>query len=180
MPLHPSDRPAPQFVPLVEALAEHDVHWVMCGSQVLALHGGDIAPNDLDIVPDLNAENLGRLASCLDALDAIRACFGGAGGAGDTVEACLAWRTDPATPENLDHLLVTRLGMLDIVIKNADPYATLLEGASRMWAGGTPILVCDPRRVLKSLEKRDRRKDRPRRPVYEAMRRSLGLPGPDV
>ena len=176
MHLHPTDRPATQFVPLIRLLAQHDVRWVLCGSHVLALHGAEIVANDLDVVPDLATGNLIRIAVCLDALEAVPAYFGGAAGPDDTYEACLAWRSDPPTPENLDHLFVTPLGMLDIVIRNADPYESFLAGASPMSADGAPFLACDPRRVLKALEGRSRQKDRDRRSIYEAMRRDLGMP----
>lgn len=172
MPLDPTDRPALQFSRLVRVLADHDIRWVLCGSQVLALHGAKLAPNDLDVVPDLDPDNLVRVAACLKALDAIPALLGGKN---IPLEACHAWRPDPPTAENLDHLLVTSLGMLDIVIKNADPYASLLDGATPMSADGTPYLACDPRRVLKALEGRNRKKDQARRPAYEAMRRRFGM-----
>lgn len=179
MPLDPRDRPSLQFVALIQALAEHDVRWVLCGSQVLALHGGDITANDLDVVPDLDAENLVRVASCLHALDAIPAYMSGGGDVLETPDLCRAWRTHPPTAENLDHLYVTHLGMLDIVIKNADPYATLLVGAERMRAGDTEFVACHPERVLKSLEKRKRNKDRERQHVYKMMRERFGLPDHD-
>jgi hypothetical protein len=155
---------------MVRALAAHDVRWVMWGSQVLALHGADLAPNDLDIVPDLDPANLARLGRCLDALDATPAIDRRPGAPMATLEGCLAWRSDRATPENLDHLFVTRLGMLDVVIAFADPYPVLRAGASLMTIDGDAVQVCDPRRVLLALEGRDRRKDVARRDAYAEMR----------
>jgi hypothetical protein len=182
MLLDPTHRPAPQLARLVRALAVHDVRWVMCGSYVLALHGADLVPNDLDVVPALDAANLARLARCLDALGAVPARVEAEGWPMSTLEACRAWRSDPPTRENLDQLFVTRHGMLDVVIEfvvvepGADPYRSLLAGASSMTVGGTAFCVCDPRRVLQALPARTRRKDQQRQAAYAAMRLKFPMP----
>lgn len=173
----PAARPPPQMDALIAALARHQVRWVMWGSQVLALHGAALEPNDLDIVPDLEAGNLERLASCLDWLGAVMAHTRGADLPEGSLEACRTWRPSPPTPENLDWLFVTGLGMLDVVIRNAAPCAELAAGASRELAGGVEYLACDPRLVLRDLEVRGyrRRKDRERRDAYDALRSRLGM-----
>ncbi|MEJ6401474.1 hypothetical protein [Yoonia sp. 2307UL14-13] len=175
MRLDPTDRPALQPTALIKALATHDVQWVLCGSQVLALHGADLAPNDLDVVPELSPENLHRVAACLRDLEAVAAYLDGWGGERGTLEACTAWRPDPPTADHLDWLFVTERGMLDIVIAHADPYDSLMDGATERDADGTPYWCCDPRRVLKALEKRNRKKDTAREAVYRDMRRKLGM-----
>ncbi|SPH17837.1 hypothetical protein DEA8626_01364 [Defluviimonas aquaemixtae] len=174
--LDPTDRPALQPAPLIKALAKFKVRWVLCGSQVLALHGAGIVANDLDVVPHLESENLRRVAACLEYLRAVAAYLDGWGGERGTLEACRAWRPVPPTSENLDWLFVTHLGMLDIVIEKADPYESLMDHAEVRSAGGTPYWLCDPRRVLKALEGRARKKDRERDAIYRLMRRRLGMP----
>ena len=174
--LDPTARPALQPTRLIKALAMHDVAWVLCGSQVLALHGASLTPNDLDVVPDLDPGNLRRLANCLQDLGAVAAYLDGWGGARGTMEACKAWLPDPPTPEHLDWLFVTHAGMLDIVIAHADPYDTLMADATQRDADGTPYWCCDPKRVLTALEARNRKKDKARSAIYSKMRRKFGMP----
>ncbi len=85
----------------------------MSGSTVPALFGAALAPNDLDVVPALDRANLSRLARLLQELQAGPA-FIPPPYKGPTLEQCQAWRPDPATVTQLDHLFVTALGMLDI------------------------------------------------------------------
>lgn len=177
--LDPKTRPPLQPDKLINALAEFDVAWVLCGSQVLALHGAKLTPNDLDVVPDLAPDNLERLANCVAKLDAVAAYLDGWGGARGTYEACLDWRPDPPTAEHLDWLLVTRFGMLDIVIDNADPYDVLMSDATQMTTGKTPYWACTPQRVLNALKPRNRKKDLERAAEYARMRKLFGLPPVD-
>ncbi|QHQ34489.1 hypothetical protein [Algicella marina] len=171
--LHPSDRPVLQAEALIAVLAAHEVRWVLCGSQVLALHGAKLVPNDLDVVPELSPENLARVAECLRSLNAVRAYLDGWGGA--TLAECEDWRVGAATAEALDWLYVTPLGMLDIVVEFAAPYAELMQGAIELEAAGVPYRACDPRKVLRALERRDRSKDAARRAEYARLRRELGV-----
>lgn len=110
--LDPTDRPAPQITRIVEALDRHRIRWVMSGSTVAALFGAPLEPNDLDVVPALDPANLSRLARLLDELHAVPA-FVPPPYQGPTLAQCRAWRPDPPTAEQLDHLFVTSLGMLD-------------------------------------------------------------------
>lgn len=174
--LDPIDRPALQPGALIRALSAFNVRWVLCGSQVLRLHGGDLQPNDLDVVPDLSPENLENVAACLAELDAVAAYLDGWGGARGTLEACRAWRPDRASAVHLDWLYVTPFGMLDIVIEKAESHDALMEGATWREVDGAACWVCDPRRVLRALEGRQRVKDDARRAVYREMRRRFGMP----
>lgn len=179
MNLDPTSRPAPQIPALITHLADHRVRWVLCGSYVLTLYGAAIVPNDLDVVPDLAADNLARVADCLAKISAIPCVCGPGWGAAETIQTCRAWTADPPTADNLDYLFVTELGMLDIVIKLADPYQTLASDAAQMEVADVPFLACDPRRVLRALEPRKRKKDRLRRRVYDEMRAQFGMPPMD-
>lgn len=174
--LDPKDRPPLQIAPLIDALAQHGVRWVMCGSQVLKFYGAEIAPNDLDVVPDLTPANLKRVATCLKSLDAVAAFLDGWGGARGSYAACQNWQPNPPTAEHLDWLYVTQFGMLDIVIEKAEPYASLMDGASEMLISGHSVSVCDPRRVLKALEPRQRKKDAARQSEYQRLRKQFGMP----
>lgn len=55
---------------LLAALEEADVRFVVIGGFAVGAHGYPRATKDLDIVPDPDPENLGRLASLLSELDA--------------------------------------------------------------------------------------------------------------
>lgn len=175
--IDPRDRPPQQLEPMVAALARHQVEWVLIGSQVLALYGADLVPNDLDVLPELSPTNLQRLAECLNELGAVAAYLDGWGGVRGTLDACQDWTPEPATKENLDWLMVTPLGMLDVVIAFAtEPYEQALRTSHQMMIGTTSVAVCDPRRVLVSLEKRSRTKDQTRVEAYRTMRARFGMP----
>ena len=49
------------------------MRWVMSGATVAAIYGAALVPNDLDVVPAPDEEDLQRLAGLLHALDAVPA-----------------------------------------------------------------------------------------------------------
>jgi hypothetical protein len=155
---------------LLEAL--RGIDWVMSGSTVLALYGVDLEPGDLDVVPSPDPATLRRLADLLLGLDAVPAHDPDWPG-GLTVEQCRAWRPDPLTLEQLDHLFVTRLGMVDVPPKLTGTYARLMEGASRLEVAGVPVWVCDPHEVLDRVPDPPRAKDLARSEAYAALRARL-------
>jgi hypothetical protein len=106
----------------LEALREHEIDWVMSGSTVVAVYGEDLDPNDLDVVPSPDPANLRRLADLLLELEATPA-HDPSWRSGLTVEQRRTWRPDPLTLEQLDHLFVTRLGMVDVPPKLTGTYA---------------------------------------------------------
>ncbi|AXB43353.1 hypothetical protein [Amycolatopsis albispora] len=63
--LDPRSRPTLKPAALLRALHEHGIDWVLSGSAVLLLHGADLRPNDLDVVPSPEPANLRRLAGLL-------------------------------------------------------------------------------------------------------------------
>lgn len=173
--LTPRDRTPLQADALIRALSRHQVDWVLCGSYVLKMHGADLCPNDLDVVPDLSPENLQRLATCLASLAPVAAYFENWDDPRNTPAHCIARRLAPATPEALDWLWVTEWGMLDIVIEHADPYTILMSDATHHIIDGIPFHACRPERVLRALETRNRKKDLTREAEYDRLRRQFGL-----
>ncbi len=157
---------------LLETLREHEIDWVMSGSTVLAVYGVDLEPNDLDVVPSPDPANLRRLADLLLELEAVPA-HDPSWRSGLTVEQCRAWRPEPLTLEQLDHLFVTRLGMVDVPPKLTGTYARLKEGASSLGLAGAPVWVCDPHEVLDRVPDPPRPKDLARREAYAALRARL-------
>jgi hypothetical protein len=62
--------PALQIEPLLAVLSEHGVEFVIIGGFALSAHGVIRGTKDIDIVPDPDSGNLGRLAAALKALHA--------------------------------------------------------------------------------------------------------------
>ncbi|MEV6236628.1 hypothetical protein [Lentzea sp. NPDC051838] len=170
--LDPRGRPRPQMRTLLEALREYEIDWVLSGSTALAVYGVDLEPNDLDVVPAPDPANLRRLADLLVSLDAVPAHDPSWRG-GLTLEQCRAWRPEPLTSEQLDHLFVTRLGMVDVPPKLTGTYAQLKKGASELELAGVPVWVCDPHEVLDRVPDPPRPKDLARAEAYGALRARL-------
>ena len=170
--LDPRDRPRLSVRTLLQALREHEVDWVMSGSTVLAVYGADLDPNDLDVVPAPDPANLRRLADLLLELEAVPA-YEPSWSSGLTLEQCRTWRPDPLTSEQLDHLFVTRLGMVDVPPKLTGTYTQLKNGASRLELGGVLVWVCDPHEVLDRVPDPPRPKDLDRADGYAALRARL-------
>ncbi|GAA3645748.1 hypothetical protein GCM10022267_35550 [Lentzea roselyniae] len=154
---------------MLEVLNERDIDWVMSGSTVLAVYGVDLEPNDLDVVPSPDPGNLCRLADLLSDLDAVPA-YDPSWRTGLTLEQCRSWQPEPLTLEQLDHLFVTQLGMVDVPPKLTGTYAQLKEGATRLDVAGVPVWVCDPHEVLDRVPDPPRPKDLARAEAYAALR----------
>ncbi|SMC61538.1 hypothetical protein [Lentzea albidocapillata] len=157
---------------MLEALHRHNVDWVMSGSVVLAVYGADVQPNDLDVVPSPAPDNLQRIADLLVELEAVPA-YDPSWRNGLTEAQCRSWQPEPVTLEQLDHLFVTRLGMLDVPPELTGTYAHLRTGATELELAGTPVWVCDPREVLKRVPDPPRPKDLARADAYAELRQRL-------
>lgn len=155
---------------MVRLLADREVDWVLTGSAVLALYGGQLVPNDLDVTPSLAPDNLRRLAAALRDLDAVPA-FLPDWPDGLSLAQCRSWTPQPATEQHLDHLFVTRLGMADVPPRLCGSYDVLIERATRVDVGRVPVQVCHLDEVLTRLDGRTRPKDRQRAAVYQQLRR---------
>jgi hypothetical protein len=142
----------------LDALDHHGVRWVLSGSLVLVAYGATLVPGDLDVTPALDEGNLEAIADLAADVDAIplhdpewSKC--------PPIEWHYAWEPRPATVENLDHLLVTDVGLLDIVPRLCGTYEELVPGSRQLEVGGHSIRVADPRTVLDRLDGRSRPKD---------------------
>lgn len=156
---------------MLQMLHSHDVDWILSGSTVLALYGALVEPNDLDVVPLSEATNLQRLTDVLTEVNAVPAHFPG-WPHGLTLDQCQAWTPLP-TMSNLDHLFVTRLGMLDITTITGS-YEHLSTGVTRFHLFGVPVLVSCPEQVLDRLPQQTRTKDQQRAETYAKLRHRLG------
>ena len=174
----PTARPTLQLVPTLRLLADWGVSWVLTGSTVLAIYGARLLPNDLDVTPALAPDNLQRLAGALQNIDAVPA-FVPDWPQGLSLAQCRAWSPRPATEQNLDHLFVTRLGMVDVPPRLCGTYDELVEQAGRVDIGGVPVQVCALTEVLSRLQGRTRAKDLRRADIYQEMnRRAAHRPAP--
>jgi hypothetical protein len=167
--LDPASRPRVQLVPAVEVLARYQVTWVLTGSMVAAIYGAELVPNDLDVTPSLDAGNLDRLANALQDLQALPAFIDG-WTEGPSRRECEQWRPLPASEENLDHLFVTRLGMVDVPPRLCGTYDELAPACATIHIGSVPVQVCDPDEVLTRLAGRTRPKDLVRAAAYDQLR----------
>jgi hypothetical protein len=164
----PTARPALQLLPILRLLHAGGVNWILTGSTVLAVYGAKLTPNDVDVTPELHPDNLQRLAAVLRDLDATPAFFP-QWPHGPSIAECERWTPYPATEQNLDHLFVTRLGMLDVPPRICGTYDDLIKQAARVDVGGIEIAVCALPEVLTRLHGRTRAKDQQRAAIYRQM-----------
>ena len=174
--LTPLDRPSLELERMLHALRLHEIRWIMTGSTVLAAYSTELRPNDLDVTPALDAQNLRRVAALLTELEALP-IHNPDWEKNLTIEECYAWKPEPASEEQLDHLFVTRLGLLDIVPRLCGTYEELLPKATPVDAFGEELLLCDPDEVLNRMpprRKKDQRRAAQLREVRERIATGLG------
>lgn len=129
--------------PLLRALDDAGVRYIIIGGFAVNAHGVIRPSKDLDIVPDPDRRNIERLAGLLSDLDARHV------GLGD-----LRPEEFPADPTNADHLaaganfrLQTSLGDLDVMqwiagIDGDSAYEVLAGDAIEGDLDGIPLRVC--------------------------------------
>lgn len=166
-------------MPALDALDRHGVRWVLTGSLVLIAHGATFVPGDLDITPALDEVNLEAIADLAADVNAIplhdplwSKC--------PPIEWHYKWQARPATVENLDHLMVTDVGLLDIVPTLCGTYEELAPGATPLKVGGHNIRVADPRTVLGRLDGRGRPKDLIRQSQIDRIRADVEAGAPTL
>jgi hypothetical protein len=162
---------------MLDVLHRFEIRWIMTGSTVLAAYCTELSPNDLDVTPSLDEKNLERLANLLAELEAIP-MHHGTWDKSLTIEQCYAWKPEPANEEQLDHLFVTKLGLLDIVPRLCGTYEELESKAEHIEAFGQDVFLCDPNEVLRKMPAQPRKKDKRRadqlREVRERISKGLG------
>lgn len=182
------DLRSPEIGELLQLLVHHEVEFVIAGSVAALLHGVDLCPGDLDIVPELSAANLKRLIAVLEAIEGHPPGPFGAWtvlpngekkwiARETTPEELAAWAPDPGDIDSLDHLYVTRLGNFDVVPEINGEFAFLQERAVRLPAyGHTPWVAHIDDLLWRNTVPR-REKDIPRIAALREIQRSRALTG---
>lgn len=144
--------PALQVRAIVQQLAAASVRYVLVGSLAAAAWAGaaPAAPGDFDLAPQLTEENLRRLAQLLWRWEA-RPVHRPDWRRTLSPEDCAAWRPEPPSADQLDHQLVTPLGLVDVVPRIAGPYDELMLRAAPVLAWGIPMSVAHPTDLLGTL-----------------------------
>ena len=151
---------------LVE-LDRANVRHVLTGSVAAACYGVPVEPRDLDIAPDLDPENLSRLAELLRRWGA-KPVHHPDWSESLTVEECERWTPDPPTPENLDHLMTTPHGLVDVVPFRSGTYRDLSPRALPLDVDGRTIQVAHPADLVATLRPH-KRKHQTRRSYLDAI-----------
>jgi predicted nucleotidyltransferase len=130
-------------VPLLRALAEGGVDFVVIGGFAVISHGVVRVTKDLDIVPASDGPNLERLARRLAQLEVVQL------GAGDFAADEMPF--DPTRAEDLaeggNFRLETPLGILDIMqwvsgVDSDHAYSALAGAAIDAEVEGVPVRIC--------------------------------------
>jgi len=158
---------------LLDLLDRHGILHILGGSVAAMAYGVDLVPGDLDIVPELGADNLRRLGTLLRELGA-RPKYVPGWAAGPDRESCEHWQPEPFDVATLDHRFVTPHGELDVVPIKAGRYDELQPRAVAMQAFGRGIRVAHVDHLLAQLGGWNRERDRTRRAaLIEARARFL-------
>lgn len=138
---------------LLTALNEHGVEFVIIGGVAVGAHGYVRATQDLDVVPDSDPDNLGRLVGALDALDA-------------TLPTSQGRRFDPRSDgskltRGANVTTDTRFGGLDVVQRAAGvpTFAVLAADAVRSELLGIPVRICSLERLREMKQTQGRHQD---------------------
>jgi hypothetical protein len=146
---------------LFRRLHEAGVLYVVVGGFAVIAHGVQRTTADLDICPDPDPANLGRLARLLEELDARHADAGNSG-AGE-------FPRDPTDPAQLaeggNFRLETSLGSLAVMqwipgIEATPAYPELAEDAITAHVRGVPVSVCSRTHLVAMKRAADRPLDR--------------------
>ena len=173
----PDERQPPDMPALLARLVAAGIRFVVVGSSGAALLGAHFSPGDLDICPDADPANLGRLADLLGALGA-RPRIGIPGWV--TEEDRAGYRPSPDV-RSLDFLFETPFGDLDLVFHPIGPegrgsfdFDTLNAAAVPVTIGDLRVLVAGPGHLLASKVGGGRPKDLRVREELERLVREHG------
>lgn len=147
----------PEFKPeaLLASLDRRGVRHVLIGGFAAVIHGSPYVTVDLDVVPDVDPANLGRLSDALRDLHARVWTSSDPGG--------LAFEHDAASLARSDTWnLVTDHGRLDIVLRPSGTagYDDLARDAVSLRILGAEVDVASLADVVRSKEAAGREKDR--------------------
>jgi len=163
--------PLLQVVPIVRALADHDVDYVMIGALAAALQGSPLRTNDADICPSREPANLERLAAALVDLDA--KVYSTA-----TPEG-IRWARDAVALSHAEIWnLISPYGRLDISYRpsGTEGYEDLVKRSVLLDVEGVPARVASLHDVIRSKEAAGRQKDREQLPTLRKLLERLTEP----
>ncbi len=140
----------PRIAEILALLEDAELRYVISGSVAAKIHGAEIEPNDLDIVPATDAANLETLVGILRDLEARPAGPFGEWTALDggewkwiarptSDEEVAAWRPNAGDLSSLDNLYRSRLGNFDVVPLITGTYEELKPRAMQI-----PVYDCEP------------------------------------
>jgi hypothetical protein len=149
--------PEPEFQPerILEALNKRKVRHVLIGGFAAVIHGSPYVTTDLDIVPDGDAENLGRLSAALRDLHARVWTSTEPGG--------LAFEHDAESLARVETWsLITDHGRLDVTFRPSGTggFDDLFRDAVHLTILGHDVDVASLADVIRSKEAAGREKDR--------------------
>ncbi len=151
--------------PMIDALQEHDVVFIVVGVLAAVAQGSPVPTRDLDVTPSRAPENYERLAAALRDLDAKLRLPDGTG---------LDFPIEPQyLAGNESWTLLTRVGVLDLVYMPAGTsgFDDLRRSALEVDLGtGRPVLVAALTDVIRMKEAANRLKDQAALP---ALRQTL-------
>ena len=146
----------PDFEPeeILRTLDKHQVRYILVGGMAAVVYGSDEVTTDIDVTPELTAENLGRLSAALRELNARLWTQQEPEG--------LAFDHDAASLAGVEILnLITDYGRLDITSKPAGTHGfeDLRRDAVRYRIFNIDVLVASLADVVRSKEAAGRSKD---------------------
>lgn len=148
---------------ILEVLSRHAVDFIVIGAWAAVAQGSPIPTRDVDVVPDADQANLGRLSQALTELDArIRL----------PDEEPLPFGHDATSLASaIFWNLTTKHGDLDISFKpsGTQGYADLSQDAVSVTLRGTPVLLASLADIIRSKEAAGRDKDRRALPILREL-----------
>ena len=140
---------------ILRVLDAHDVHYVLIGGLAATLYGSPHVTFDIDITPEAEDANLGRLAAALEDLDARIRTEGAPEGVAFDRSAEMLTRVSLLN-------LTTRAGDLGIAFEphGTQGYPDLRRGAVIIEVHGIQVPVAALADVIRSKEAAGREKDR--------------------
>ncbi|MGI8774892.1 MAG: hypothetical protein ACR2KQ_07760 [Actinomycetota bacterium] len=149
-----------EFRPLkiAEILAEHGVDYVLIGGLASTIHGAPFPTVDVDVVPRLTTDNLGRLAAALQVLDAHLRDADNPAGVAIPLDARVLKK---AIPDFGFLRFVTTYGYVDLIFKPAgtEGFRDLARSASEEDLGSVRVRVASLEDVIRSKQATGRPRD---------------------